>query len=228
MKSPLKIISSMATRSLLAGFATRFEPMLGVPIALESVGGVDAARRVRDGERFDLVVLAAEAIDALAAEGKVAGSGVALVRSGIVVAVPVGAPRVPIDTEAAVRRAVESAESLGYSTGPSGVYLARLFERWGLADSVRARLVRPPPGVPVARLLASGEVALGFQQKSELMQVQGVEVLGFLPPPIQWLTTFSGAVGGGSAQPQAAAALLGLMASPAANDLKLASGMEPA
>ena len=102
------------------------------------MGGVDAARRVHDGEAFDVVVLAADAIDKLVAAGRiVAGSQTELVRSGVAIAVRRGAPRPGIDTEEALREAVLAARTVGYSTGPSGVALQKLFERWGIAERSR-------------------------------------------------------------------------------------------
>jgi molybdate transport system substrate-binding protein len=100
-------ISSMATRQVLAELAGAYRQQCGVAVAFESVGGVDAARRVQAGEAFDLVVLAADAIDRLAATGRVVeGSRTDLVRSGVAIAVRAGAPRPEIGSEDALRRAV--------------------------------------------------------------------------------------------------------------------------
>src|SRR5512139_2636587 len=137
MTAPLKIVSSMATRQVLAELVAAFEARSSQAVELESVGGVDAAKRVRAGEAFDVVVLASDAIDRLAAEGRiVAGSRVDLARSGVAVAVRAGAPRPDIGSEDALRRAVLAARTVGYSTGPSGVQLAALFERWGIAEAI--------------------------------------------------------------------------------------------
>jgi len=228
MSSPLTVISSMATRALLVELAASFEAGTGQAVAVESVGGVDAARRVRAGEAFDVVVLAQTAIDDLIAAGRIDGARVAIVRSGVAMAVKAGAPHPDIANEDAVRRAVAAAKSLGYSTGPSGVHLAKLFARWGLADSVAARLVQAPPGVPVGKLVAEGQVELGFQQLSELMNLPGIDVLGPLPPAIQTMTVFAGGVANTSARPDAARALLTFVAAPATAGVKVRHGMEPA
>ena len=175
------------------------------------------------------MVLASDAIDRLIAAGSVvAGSRVDLVRSGVALAVRAGAPRPPIDTEEDVKRAVLAASRIGYSTGPSGTYLAALFERWGIADAVKARTVIAPAGVPVGKLVAEGQVELGLQQLSELMHQDGIAVLGPLPAAIQLVTTFSAGVAATSAQPAAVRALLGFLASPAAAAAKRQQGMEPA
>ena len=219
----------MATKALLADLANAYEVRSRHMVVIESVGGVDAAKRVQAGEPFDVVVLASDAIDRLAAAGHlVAGSDVALARSGVAVAVPAGAARPDIRSEAALRRAVEAAATIGTSTGPSGVALAKLFERWGIAEQIRGRIVTPPPGVPVGSLIARGEIALGFQQLSELIHIAGIDVLGLLPPEIQIVTTFTAAVGARARQPDDAQALLAFMASPAATDAKRRQGMEAA
>jgi molybdate transport system substrate-binding protein len=218
-------ISSMATRALLADLVAA----QALPVAIESVGGVDAAQRVHAGEAFDVVVLASDAIDKLVAAGRVlAGSKVDLVQSGVAVAVKAGAVHPDIASEDAVRRAVLAATTLGYSTGPSGVQLAKLFERWGISQEIAPRIVTAPPGVPVGSLVARGDVALGFQQLSELMGLQGLDVLGPLPPSIQITTTFSAGVCAASAQPEAARALLAFLASPKTAETKQRHGMEPA
>jgi len=168
-------------------------------------------------------------IDQLIAAGRVAaGSRVDLVRSGVAIAVRVGAPRPDIESEEDVKRAVLGARSLSYSTGPSGVHLMKVFERWGIAGDIQGRIVQAPPGVPVGSLVASGEVELGFQQLSELMNLPGIAVLGPLPPAIQIITTFSAGLAATSTQPEAVRALLAFMASPAVAEAKRNNGMEPA
>jgi molybdate transport system substrate-binding protein len=229
MAVTLSAISSMATRAVLAELAAAFERHFGIALRVESVGGVDAARRVAVGEGFDLVFLAADAIDKLVAGGHLEpGSRTDLVRSPVAVAVKSGAPMPAIATEEALRQAVLAAPSIGYSTGPSGTHLLRLFERWGAAEVLKARTLQAPPGVPVARLVAEGQVALGFQQLAELMNVRGVDVVGVLPGAAQFITTFS--AGLGLAQPNAAAAraALAFMNTDEAADIKRRHGMQPA
>ena len=219
----------MATRQVLAELAAAHEQESGSTVAIESVGGVDAAKRVQAGEPFDAVFLASDAIDKLIASGHVvAGSKVDLVRSPVAVAVQAGAPRPDISNETALRDAVLAAKTVGYSTGPSGVALVRLFERWGITAQLQDRLVEAKPGVPVGTLVARGEVALGFQQLSELIHLEGIDLIGPLPEAVQIVTTFSGGVCAGSQQAQAVRSMLAFMASPQATDAKRRHGMEPA
>jgi molybdate transport system substrate-binding protein len=225
----IKIISSMATKQVLAEIAIQYQLSSPHRVSIESVGGIDAAKRVRSGEAFDAVILAANAIEQLIAAGRiVAGSRVDLVKSGVYVAVKSGAARPDISTEGAVRSAVYAARSISYSTGPSGVHLANLFERWGIAGEIKRRIVQAPPGVPVGSLVASGEVELGFQQLSELINLSGVDVLGPLPPAIQIMTTFAAGLSVTSTQAEAVRSMLDFMRSPATASAKRSNGMEPA
>lgn len=229
MTMTLSAISSMATRAVLAELAQTWQRQSGVALAIESVGGVDAARRVQAGEVFDLVFLAADAIDKLLASGHLlAGSRVDLMVSSVAVAVPGGAAAPDIGSEQALRQAVLAAPAIGYSTGPSGVALLALFQRWGISDALQGRLVQAPVGVPVATLLARGEVALGFQQRSELMGAPGITVLGDLPARVQIKTVFSAGLCSTGGLTTEAQACLAFMASAAAFEAKRRHGMLPA
>lgn len=226
---PLTGISSMATRELLAELTAAYLERSGQAVAMTSVGGVDAARRVQAGEAFDLVILASDAMARLAAAGHLrADSLTDLVHCGVAAAVRAGSTVPDISTEDALRRAVLAAPSLSYSTGPSGVALAKLFEHWGISDALQARIVTPPPGVPVGSLVAKGEVALGFQQLSELIHVDGISIVGPLPGAIQITTTFSAAMACGCKRPEAVRDLLDFLASPDTAGAKLRQGMTPA
>jgi molybdate transport system substrate-binding protein len=229
MTQRLTGISSMATRLLLREITDAYARASGVAVAIESVGGVDALKRVQAGEAFDVVVLASDAIDKLVASGHVvAGSKVDVARSGVAIAVRAGALHPAIDSEDAVKTAVLAARTIGFSTGPSGVALATLFERWSIADAIRSKIVTAQPGIPVGSLVAKGEVELGFQQLSELLHVEGVDVLGPLPAAIQIVTTFSAGACAVSTQPDAVRALLAYLGAPATADAKRRQGMEPA
>ncbi|MFL9964475.1 substrate-binding domain-containing protein [Paraburkholderia sediminicola] len=228
-RKPITGISSMATRQVLAELARSYERLSGQPVAIESVGGVDAARRVQDGESFEFVVLAADALDRLAAAGRVdQASRVDLARSGMAIAVAAGQAHPDIGSEAALREAILAARSIGYSTGPSGAHLKRLFERWGIAGLIEPRIVQAPPGVPVGALVARGDVALGVQQLSELIHLPGIDVVGTLPPDVQATTVFAAAACVATSQREAVRALLTFLTSPEADIAKSRNGMEPA
>jgi molybdate transport system substrate-binding protein len=229
MPQRLHILCSMATRQILAELGRDYEQAGRGHVLVESVGGVEAAKRVQGGEAFDVVVLAANALEQLQAAGLiVAGSRVDIARSGMAMAVRAGAPRPRIDDEAAVKDAVLNARRVGYSTGPSGGHLMRMFERWGIAETISQRLVQSPPGTPVGELVARGDAEIGFQQLSELTHVPGIDIIGSLPPDVQVMTTFSAGVCVTSADPAAARALIAYLTSPASHAAIRRQGMEPA
>lgn len=221
-------ISSMATRQLLAELSGAYLQKTGKSVAIEAVGGVDAAKRVRAGEKFDVIVLAEDAMKKLEAEGFLkAGSRAGFAESSIAVAVRAGAKRPDISSETATRAAVLAAQTVGYSTGPSGTHVAKLLEKWGVDPKDTKKVVVPPPGVPVGSLIARGEVELGFQQMSEFLDVQGIEVVGMLPAEIQSVTLFACGVGAQAGNEAGARDLIGHMTSPDTNATKWKHGMEP-
>lgn len=227
MAREIKLISSMAAKDFLLDIAKQYQGETSNVVSITTVGGVEVMRRVKAGEAVDVVVLSAEQIDQLIADGAlVKGSRVDLVKSGVAVAVRKGAARRDISSEAAVKKAVLASKSIGYSTGPSGVYLERLLSTWD--PDKRVKRVQAPPGVPVGSLVAKGEVELGFQQLSELIHLPGIEVLGPLPPELQLMTVFSAGVSITSSQPEAVRAALAYMASPKALEAKRRNGLSAA
>lgn len=219
-------ISSMATRRILAELAQRYEAATGVGVAITAMGGVDAAKAVREGEPADIVILASGPMAKLEAEGRLlSGSVRAFARSGMAIAVRAGAARRDISDEAAVKRAVLAARTVGYSTGPSGDHLLQLCARWGLGPD-SDRLLKAPPGVPVGSLVADGRAEIGFQQLSELIDAPGIEVIGPLPPEIQATTVFAAGVASASKQPDQTRALIDYLTSAETAAVKRAQGME--
>ncbi|MEV7122566.1 substrate-binding domain-containing protein [Kitasatospora griseola] len=222
-------LSSMATRPILAELSEWIGRVHGPPVRFVPAGGVEVARRVREGAAGDVLVLAEDALAALAAEGLVrAGTVRPLWVSQVVAAVPEGFPPPALDTQEALRDALLTARRIAFSTGPSGAAVLDLIDRQGLAEVLRDRLVQAPPGVPAGTLLASGEADLAFQQHSELMDLPGVQVVGPLPGDAGISTTFAGAVLTASARPGPARRVLDLLAADEAAETARAKGMRAA
>ncbi len=220
-------LSSMATSRLLADLARTLADEQEFAVRFSSAGGVEVARRVRDGEEADLVVLADTAMAGLDHDGfLVSGTLRPLFVSDVVAAVPDHQEPPALATEGDLAMALVAARRIAYSTGPSGDALVRLVEDWGLADRVAAHLVQAPPGTPVGALLADGEADLGFQQRSELTGIAGVRVVGPLPGAAAIRSTFSGGVLSSSAHPAAAAGALRRLGSPDGEAAVRARGMQ--
>ncbi|MGB9171658.1 MAG: substrate-binding domain-containing protein [Bradyrhizobium sp.] len=222
-------VSSMATRQILAERSSVYRQKTGRSVAIESVGGVDAARRILSGEKFDIVVLADDAIKKLEEDGFLKpGSRAGFADSAIAVAVRSGAKRPDLSNEAATKAAVLSSQSIGYSTGPSGTHVLKLLEKWDADQSKSVRIIQAPPGVPVGTLVARGDAELGFQQLSEFLDVPGIDIIGALPQEIQSLTRFSCGVGALASDEAGARDFIGYLTSAEADASIRRHGMEPA
>ena len=145
------------------------------------------------GEVYDLVIVAAPEVDAFIQRQDCGGSRVDLLRSGVGVAVRAGAPRPDLSSGDSLKTALLAAKSIGHSTGPSGVYLTKLFERMGIADQIKSKVKVTTPGIRVGTLVANGDAEIGFQQISELIHEAGIDYIGPLPADVQSITVFSSA-----------------------------------
>jgi molybdate transport system substrate-binding protein len=225
MANAIRVLSTIAMRTVLDAVAPVFERAQGVTVERTINSSIALMRRIAEGDTADVAVFTAAAIDELIAQGRMLAR-TDLVRSGVGVAVRKGAPKPDIGTAEKFRQALLSAKSVAHSkTGASGIYFAGLIERLGIADAVRAK-AKVIDGV-VAELAARGEAELAIQQVSELMQSPGVDIVGSLPNELQQITTFSAGVFTASPQMEAAQAFVAFLASPAQAAFIRANGMEP-
>jgi len=224
----MEVMSSLATKEAYLELLPQFEKSSGKKVRTSWVGMVDILKRIKAGEATDLVIGSAAAVDELMQAGKLAAPRADIARSGVGVAVRAGSPRPDISSGEAVKKALLKARSIAYSSGPSGVYLSKLFEKWGIAGELKPKITQTPPGVAVGTLIARGEIELGFQQVSELKPIAGIDLIGPLPADIQVVTTFSGAPHVASKETAAARALLAFLTSSAAAPVIRKNGMEPA
>jgi len=224
----IKVLASAAIKEAYGELVPAFERATENKVVTTWAGTVDVMKRIRAGESFDLVIVAGPSIDELTKEGKiVAGSRVDLVKSGVGAAVRAGMPKPDISSVEALKRALLAAKSVGYSTGPSGVYLAGLFDRMGLTDAIKPKLNVAPPGVSVGEVVARGEAEIGFQQVPELLPVAGIDFIGPLPAEVQQMTVFAGGIQAGAKEAEAAKALINFITTPAAAPVIRKHGLEP-
>jgi len=200
---------------------TAYGPSMGTTINAIPV-------RLERGEPADVLIMVGYALGDLIKQGKVvADSRVDLVNSKIGVAVKAGAPKPDISSADALRRALLAAKSVAYSDSASGVYIStEMFNKLGIADQMKDK-AKKIPATPVAEIVASGEAELGFQQISELKPVAGIDIVGPLPDDLQKVTVFSAGIASVSKEPEAGKALIEFLASPAARDTIVKSGLEP-
>ncbi|OGA45170.1 MAG: hypothetical protein A3G25_20945 [Betaproteobacteria bacterium RIFCSPLOWO2_12_FULL_63_13] len=224
----IKVMQSAAFREAYLELAPEFERTTGHRLVTLWVPSVQMLNRLKGGETVDVVILSSSSLDELIDAGMIArDSKVDLARSGVGVAVRAGAPRPDISSANAVKRALLAAKGIAYSTGPSGIFLAGLFERMGIAEQLKPKL-KQVQGEPAGGVVARGEADLAFQQVSELLPVAGIDLVGPLPPDIQKITTFAAGLGIAAKEPDAGRALIRFLNAPAAVPVIRKKGMEPA
>jgi molybdate transport system substrate-binding protein len=184
--------------------------------------------RLERGEPADVLIMVGYALKDLADKGKViADSSIDLVKSPIGVAVKSGTPKPDISSADALKRALLAVKTVAYSDSASGVYVStEMFQKLGIAGEMKDK-ARKIPATPVGEIVAHGEAEIGFQQISELKPVAGIEIVGPLPPELQKITVFSAGIATVSKEPEAGRALIKFLASPAARDAIVNSGMDP-
>ena len=224
----IRVLSTQATEEAYRELLPQFEKATGHKVATVFTGTLDAQKRLADGESYDMIIMSSPSIDAQIKIGKVvAGSRVDIAKSGVGVGVPKGAPKPDISTTEALKKTLVAAKSIGYSTGPSGVYMTGLFEKLGLADQVKDKLRQTPTGVFVGTIIASREVEIGFQQVSELSNFPGVDYVGPLPADVQNTTVFSSGIIVDAKEAEAAKTLVKFLISPESGSAFKKRGMEP-
>ena len=224
----IKVFATAAIQEAYNTLVPRFAQTGPHKVATEWVPTVDLMQRMKAGGIADLVFMSAAGIDELIRDGKlVDGSRVDIAKSGIGIAVRVGAARPDISSADALRAAILAAKSVSYSTGPSGVYLAGLFDRMGLTAALEGKL-KVVKGEPIGAVVARGDAEIGFQQVPELLPVKGIDLVGPLPPEIQQVTTFAAGRPIAAKHVDAGAALLAFLKTPAALDVFRSKGMDPA
>jgi molybdate transport system substrate-binding protein len=213
----IKVLSTQATEEAHKELVPQFEKASSHKVTTVFTGTLDALKRLSNGEAYDLLIMARQQIDELSQSGKVvAGSRTDIARSGVGVAVGKGKPKPDISTVDALKKTLLAAKSIGYSTGPSGIYVVTMFQKMGIADEIKSKLKQTPTGVFVGSIIASGEAEIGFQQVSELSFFPGIDYVGPIPAEVQLITVFSAGIPTGTKQADAAKALVSFVTAPAA------------
>jgi molybdate transport system substrate-binding protein len=228
----IKVLTAGAFKQVLLALVPDFERTSGNKVIVDNDTVGALTKRIEGGETFDLAVLTPAAVDALASKGKlVAGSRANLARVGVGVVVKEGAAKPDIGSVDAFKRALLAAKSVAYidpaAGGSSGIYVAGLLDKLGIAAEIKpkAKLI---PGGAVAEHVARGEAELGIHQISEILPVKGVTLVGPLPAEIQNYTVYAAGLGAQAKESDAAKALIKALTGPAAAEVLKSKGMEPA
>jgi molybdate transport system substrate-binding protein len=224
----MNVMASLAIRAAYLELVRGFEGQRKEKLETQWIGMADIRKRILADELTDVVIGAATMIEDLINAGYLdSRSRTNLAKSEIGAAVRAGAHKPDIGTVEAFKAALRGAKSIVYSSGPSGLYLAELFQRLGIAEELKPKARQAPPGVLVGELVAGGKFELCFQQIPELRQVKGIDYVGRLPREVQLATVFSGAVHCKSSRSEAASELLRHLSSRDAQRVLRKHGLEP-
>lgn len=227
----IKVLTAGAFKPVVSAVVADFEKQSGHKVIVENDTAGALLKRIGGGEAFDLVVLTPSALDELTKAGKIAaGSTTRLASVAIGVAVKRGAPLPDISTVAAFQSALLAARAVAYidpaAGGSSGIYLANLFEKMGIADRIKPKAVLVPGGL-VAQRLVNEQADIAIHQISEILAVPGAVLVGPIPSEIQNYTVYAGGVSASAKQTDAARALLAALKSDSAREIMKTKGLEP-
>jgi molybdate transport system substrate-binding protein len=225
----VRVFTTRSIATVLEKIGADFERRTGRTLIVTTDVAVRMVRRINAGEPFDFLVAAPAQIDELIKAGKIIPeTRTDLARSGIGVAVRAGAPKPDVSSVDAFKSALLSARSIAYlKEGQSGVYVAGVLERLGIADTLRSKLALPETDI-VSELVSRGEIELGIVVITQILTTHGVVLAGPLPSEIQSYITFTGGISAKSNSIDAAKELMTVLKSPAAIDVMRSQGMEPA
>jgi molybdate transport system substrate-binding protein len=224
----LKVVAPNAVKESVVEIGARFEGETGQRVSFTWGGSEAIAKRVADGEVFDVVVTTGSGVDRMLADRKlVGGSRTDFSRSGVAVAARPGLPRPDVSSANALKSALLDVTSIAISSGASGRYLEQMFQKLGVAEQIKHKIRQPPSGSQIGEMLARGEADLGFQQVPELIHAGGFQYLGPLPAELQNYTVWAAGVHSSAPQPDAARAFTRALQSPASGDAIRKSGMDP-
>jgi molybdate transport system substrate-binding protein len=224
----IKMVASNAVKEPYHELIPQYEKATGNKVHVDFVGTGDIVQRIgKNGEVADVVVGASFTIDDLIKQGRLAPGRIDLAKSIIGVALRPGAPKPNLSSGESLKRYLVSGNRIIISGGPSGIYLKDLFQKMGIADQIKGKMIQLAPGASASEAVARGEGDIGFTQVSEILAVKGVEYLGPVPADIQQVTTFSAGVHKNAPQAEAARALLKYLTAPAAVPVLKKTGLEP-
>ena len=223
----IKVWAARAIATVLAEVGPQFERTTGHKLTISSDLPTAFVRRANAGEPFDVLISGSAPVDEWIKDGKIiAETRADIARSSIGVEVRAGARKPDISSVEAFKRALLDAKSIAYLRVGSGIYVAGLLDRLGIAEAIKSKVTRPESDI-VSELVAKGEVELGIVVITQILTTPGVELVGPLPPEIQSYVTFTAGISANSKAPEAARDLIKFLTGPTAAPVIKAQGMEP-
>jgi molybdate transport system substrate-binding protein len=226
----IKVLSALSLQGVMEDLGPKFERASGHKLAITYGALGVVVKRIQGGETADVVIIPRQGIDGLVRDGKAAAGNVTVIaRSNMGVAVRKGAPKADISSPEAFKRTLLAAKSIAYadpaSGGPSGLHVAKVLERLGIANEMKSKTIFANTN-EFGAVIANGKAEIAVYQLQNLVQVSGIEIVGPLPGNLQETTVFAAAVMAGAKDPAAAKALVDFFRTPESAKVIKAKGME--
>jgi molybdate transport system substrate-binding protein len=224
----VRVLVSNGVRAVMEQLRPEAERATGRRLAIEFASSSAVKKRIEGGEAFDVAIVTSEVIDALIGSGKIVSASRAdVARSGIGIAVRSGAPKPDISSADALKRTFVHAKSITYAAdGASRPHLEALFDRFGIAQEVKAKTILAQSSLQSTAKVAQGEAELVITLVSEIVPIQGIDLVGSFPADVQKPVSFAAGVGSKSTDAKAGKALIDFIAGPTVASSFKAKGLE--
>src|SRR5262245_16408176 len=227
-QTEIRVLASNGVKSAMEDLVPQCERATGRRLAMQFNSSTSLKQSIEQGEPFDVVIGTSELVDALIKDGRIeAASRVGLARAGIGVGIRSGASRPDISTPDALKRTLVNAKSITYAhDGASRPFIVAMLDRFGIADAVKSKTILEQGSIRSTARVAQGDAELVMTLISEILPIQGIELLGPFPDALQNYVSFAAGVNTKPADPKAARALIGFLTGPAAATTFKAKGLE--
>jgi molybdate transport system substrate-binding protein len=228
----VRVLCAIALQQFMENVGPKFEGTTGHKLAITIAPLGQALKRLQDGETYDVVILPQRGIDGLANDGKVvANTATVIAITRIGVAVRKGAAKPDISTPEAFKRLMLAAKSITHGNpaygGISGVHVANVLERLGIAEQMKAKTVLLNKAGLAGVLVANGEAEIVVQPMQELVVVTGIDIVGPLPDELQDIVAYPAAIMTTAKEIAPSSALINFLRTPETRALVEVMGMVP-
>jgi molybdate transport system substrate-binding protein len=227
--APVQVISSVGLRSVVKKMLPQWEQEIGHPIEVRFGASAELKAQILAGQEFDLALLPAGLVDELVKEGKIlAADRREIARAGIGIGIRASSLKPSIDTPEALKRVLLDAKSVTYAEkGASKADIEEMFDRLGISNEVRSKTIFQKGEGQAQASVAEGRVELVITLISEILPVQGVDLLGPLPPELQQYLSFTTGISTSSSSAAPAKILIERISDPSMAPLFKSAGLEP-
>jgi molybdate transport system substrate-binding protein len=223
----IKLLTGSGLRPVLEEIGPEFERSTKHKLAIEYSSTFSSKRKIEAGEAFDVAILGTpDVVDELVKQGKLVGRTI-IARTGIGVAMREGAQKPTIDSADALKRTLLNANSVAYNTdGTSAKHMAKIFDRLGIAEQMKAKM-KPLQGADrVAQSVAAGEAELALLGSNIIVTTRGVQLAGLLPRDLQEYVVYTAGMSSSTKDANASKALIDFLNSERATPVMKAKGLE--